>query len=161
MQSHAPLHLLRHSPVAQPATPQLPVTTPADEAGWAEDVGDQVRWMLGRAESKVELLLTPPNMGKLEVSISLNGDQTTAQFIASSQAARDALERAMPQLREALQQAGIMLGDANVSTSGQGRDREGQQRRGGSGEGAAAEGTASGSGTVWLKQQQGMVDTFA
>lgn len=164
MQSHAPLHLLRQSPAAQPATPQLPVATPAGETGWAEDVGDQVRWMLGRAESKAELVLTPPNMGKLEVSISLNGDQTTAQFIASSQAARDALERAMPQLREALQQAGIMLGDANVSTSGQGRDGEGREHRGGGGgrgEGAGAEGGVSGGGGVWLKQQQGMVDTFA
>jgi flagellar hook-length control protein FliK len=123
MHTHGAMHLLRHAPATQPATPQLPVHTPAGQQGWAEDVGNQVRWMLGRAESKAELVLTPPNMGKLEVSINLAGDQTTAQFIASSQAARDALERAMPQLREALQQAGIMLGDANVSTSSQGARR--------------------------------------
>ena len=122
--------------------------------------------MLGRAESKAELVLTPPNLGKLEVSINLNGDQTTAQFIASSQAARDALERAMPQLREVLQQAGIMLGDANVSTSQQGAGDDGQEGRSGRGTGSAAERAegatgAAGSGSVWLRQQQGMVDTFA
>lgn len=164
MQSHAPLQMLRHAPATQPATPQLPVATPAGEAGWAEDVGNQVRWMLGRAESKAELVLTPPNMGKLEVSINLAGDQTTAQFIASNQAARDALERAMPQLREALQQAGITLGDASVSTSSQGRDGEGQQGRsgrGGNGDTAAAEGPGGGNAGGWVKQHQGMVDTFA
>ena len=164
--THGAMHLLRHAPATQPATPQLPVHTPAGQQAWAEDVGNQVRWMLGRAESKAELVLTPPNLGKLEVSINLNGDQTTAQFIASSQAARDALERAMPQLREVLQQAGIMLGDANVSTSQQGAGGEGQEgrgRNGGRGEAAIA-GDAAGTGSstgVWLRQQQGMVDTFA
>ncbi len=163
---HAPHALFRQAAPNAAATPQLPVYTPAGQQGWAEDVGNQVRWMLGRAESKAELVLTPPNMGKLEVSINLNGDQTTAQFIASSQAARDALERAMPQLREMLQQAGIMLGDANVSTSDRGAG--GEER--GSGQGQNSHGAdmagnagtpASGNGTVWLRQQQGMVDTFA
>ncbi|HNB07023.1 MAG TPA: flagellar hook-length control protein FliK, partial [Thauera aminoaromatica] len=164
--AHTPgaTHLLRQASSAHAASPQLPVATPAGEQGWAEDVGNQVRWMLGRAESKAELVLTPPNMGKLEVSINLAGDQTTAQFIASSQAARDALERALPQLREALQQAGILLGDANVSTSGQGREGDGREGSGGRGErgeaGASGHAGTGGAG-VWLKQQQGMVDTFA
>jgi len=161
---HGSPQLLRQAQGAQP-TPQLPVQTPAGQQAWAEDVSNQVRWMLGRAESKAELVLTPPSLGKLEVSISLNGDQTTAQFIASSQAARDALERAMPHLREILQQAGIMLGDANVSTSGQqGRDGSASSQGGGKGQGDEAltgAGTQSGSGGGWVKQQQGMVDTFA
>ena len=162
--THGATPLLRQSPAAQASSPQLPVATPAGEPGWAEDVGNQVRWMLGRAESKAELVLTPPNMGKLEVSINLSGDQTTAQFIASSQAARDALERALPQLREALQQAGILLGDATVSTSGQGREGDGRKgggSRGERGEAGAGGNTGAGSARVWLKQQQGMVDTFA
>lgn len=161
---HGSPQLLRQAQGAQP-TPQLPVQTPAGQQAWAEDVSNQVRWMLGRAESKAELVLTPPSLGKLEVSISLNGDQTTAQFIASSQAARDALERAMPHLREILQQAGIMLGDANVSTSGQqGRDGGTSRQDGGNGQGDEAlngAGTQSGSGGGWVTQQQGMVDTFA
>ena len=166
LHTHGAMHVLRHAPATQPATPQLPVHTPAGQQAWAEDVGNQVRWMLGRAESKAELVLTPPNLGKLEVSINLNGDQTTAQFVASSQAARDALERAMPQLREVLQQAGIMLGDANVSTSQQGAGGEGQGSHGRSGARgeAAIAGDAGGNGSstgVWLRQQQGMVDTFA
>lgn len=166
LHTHGAMHLLRHAPATQAATPQLPVHTPAGQQAWAEDVGNQVRWMLGRAESKADLVLTPPNLGKLEVSINLNGDQTTAQFIASSQAARDALERAMPQLREVLQQAGIMLADANVSTSQHGASGEGQdghERTGARGEATIAGeagGSASGTG-VWLRQQQGMVDTFA
>mgnify|MGYP006213918553 CR=1 FL=1 len=67
---------------------------------------------------------------------------------------------------QVLQQAGIMLGDANVSTSqqgGGGEEQEGRGRNGGRGEAAIA-GDAAGTGSstgVWLRQQQGMVDTFA
>lgn len=154
--------VLRHSAATTPATPQLPVQTPAGQQAWAEDVGNQVRWMLGRAESKAELVLTPPNLGKLEVSIALNGDQTTAQFVASSQAARDALEQALPRLREILEQAGISLGQANVSTSedqGAGAEGGGQGQRGGSSE-TTADATDGASRTTWLRQHDGLVDTF-
>lgn len=144
---------------ARPLTPQLPVHTPVGQEGWAEDVGNRVTWMLGRAESKAELVLTPPNLGKLEVSINLSGDQTTAQFIAANQAARDALEQALPRLREMLAGAGINLGETSVSTSGEqqaGRDDGGSGRHRGQGEGTVGGGGA----TVWLRQHDGMVDTF-
>jgi flagellar hook-length control protein FliK len=155
------LGVLRHAP-AQAPTPQLPVHTPASRQAWAEDVGNQVRWMIGRAESKAELVLTPPNLGKLEVSISLNGDQTTAQFVASSQAARDALEQALPRLREILQQSGISLGQADVSTSGEhdsGGEDSGQGRRT-SGGGTIADSVDGGKPAPWLRQHDGLVDTF-
>ena len=144
---------------ARPTVPQLPVGTPVGQDGWAEDVGNRVTWMLGRAESKAELVLTPPNLGKLEVSINLNGDQTTAQFIAASQAARNAIEQALPRLREVLAEAGISLGETSVSTSGEhqaGRD-DGSGGRGRGHGGGAVAGSAA---TNWLRQHDGMVDTF-
>lgn len=154
---------LRHAASAPPATPQLPVHTPTGQSAWAEDVGTQVHWMLGRAESRAELVLTPASLGKLEVSINLNGDQTTAQFVAATQAARDALEQALPRLREILQQAGINLGEASVSTSGEqgARDEGGQGRRGGGRGGEARGDSVAGAAAGWSRRQEGMVDTFA
>lgn len=146
---------------ARPTPPQLPVNTPVGQDGWAEDVGNRVTWMLGRAESKAELVLTPPNLGKLEVSINLNGDQTTAQFVAANQAARNALEQALPRLREMLAQAGISLGETSVSTSGEqqaGRDHGGDGHGHGRGQGGSSVG--GGMATAWLRQHDGMVDTF-
>jgi flagellar hook-length control protein FliK len=103
---------------------QLHVATAVGQRAWAEDVGTKLTWMVGRGESRAELVLTPPNMGKLGVSIHINGDQTTAHFVAATPAAREALEQAMPRLREMLQQSGINLGQADVSTSGQHQARE-------------------------------------
>lgn len=157
------MHTLRQTGQLQAATPQLPVATPAGQRGWAEDVGNRVMWMVGRAESKAELVLTPPNMGKVEVSINLNGDQTTAQFVAATQAARDALEQAMPRLREILAQSGISLGQTSVNTSaeqqagGEERGRNGHRGSGASGIEAGEAGTT----TTWARQSDGLVDTFA
>lgn len=109
--------------------PQFTIPPAAGQRAWAEEVGNRVMWMLGRAESRAELILTPPHLGKVEVSIHLNGDQSTAQFLASSQSAREALEQAMPRLRELLAQAGISLGEASVNTSAEDRAQNGQNTR--------------------------------
>jgi len=151
--------------------PQLPVTTPAGQRAWAAEVGNQVAWMVGRNESKAELVLTPSSLGKLGVSIQVNGDQTTAHFVAATPAAREALEQAMPRLREVLQQAGIHLGHTDVSTSGDQRTHDGGQDGGArhAGSGAARDsGSADAGGglkpanpTTWVHRGNGVIDTFA
>ncbi len=149
--------------------PQLQVPTPAGQRVWAEDVGNRMIWMVGRGESRAELVLTPPSLGKLGVSIQVNGDQTSAHFVAATSAAREALEQAMPRLREVLQQAGINLGQTNVSTSGeqQARDQanEGRGRSGGGRLDRMSEGmdlvATSPLPSRWSASGSGMIDTFA
>lgn len=148
---------------------QLPVYTPAGQRGWTEDVGNRLIWMANRGETRAELVLTPPSLGKLGISLQMNGDQTTAHFVAATPAAREALEQAIPRLRELLQQAGINLGQTDVSTSGeqQARDEAGNARRGSgqhpigalAGDANAADLPVS-SGS-WVRTGTGMVDTFA
>jgi flagellar hook-length control protein FliK len=158
------MHSLRQPGQITTSAPQLTVATPAGQSAWADEVGSRVLWMVGRAESKAELVLTPPHLGKVEVSINLNGDQTTAQFVAATQSARDALEQAMPKLREILAQSGISLGQANVSTSGEqqasGDDRGQRGGRGGIGQNDMDAGGAA-PATRWVRQIEGLVDTFA
>lgn len=161
------LHAAGFAPAArlEQTPPQLPVPTAAGQPAWAEDVGGRVVWMVGRNESKAELVLTPPTLGKLEVSIHVGTDQTTAHFVAATSAARDALEQAMPRLREVLQQAGISLGQTNVSTSGEqqaqqhGPGRHGASRSAGAAGAIAAAGAAP-IATHWVRSGSGVVDTF-
>lgn len=169
-QGFAALVASRTETVRTPAQPvQLQLSTPAGSRGWSAEVGNQVVWMLGRNESKAELVLTPPSLGKLGVSIQVNGEQTTAHFVAASQAARDALEQAMPKLREVLQQAGIQLGQTNVSTSGEQRTHDGQQGNGSSWANRGRQGdddrglgpVRSSDASVWTRNGDGVIDTFA
>jgi|GEM_PF-6598625 len=151
--------------------PQLPVQTPVGQKAWADDMGNRLSWMVGRNESKAELMLTPPNMGKLSVSLQINGDQTNAQFVAANQATREALEQAIPRLREALQQAGINLGQADVSTSSEhqaqgddgGDDNERDTPLAASGNSDMADNSlpASGQGPAGWRNGLGAIDIFA
>ena len=95
---------------------QLPVYTPAGQKGWTDEMSVRLSWLAQRGEGKAELVLSPPNMGKLGVTLHMNGDQMTAQFVSASAATRDMLEQALPRLRELLQQSNIQLAQADVST---------------------------------------------
>lgn len=139
--------------------------------GWTEEVGNHVAWLANRSESKAELVLTPPQMGRIEVSLSVKGDQATANFASANPVVREALEAALPRLREVLADAGIQLGQAQVSAENarqwaqqekHGDNSASDQNRGNT-ENAAISRVSSGSlstGTV-LKTGRGFVDVFA
>lgn len=148
------------------------VSTPVATQGWADEVGQKVSWAAHNGNGRAELILTPAHMGRIEVSINMNGDQASANFVAANAATREALQDAMPQLREVLAGAGIQLGQANVSTNS-----GGQAWNGGSGQSSFNSGTyASGkdlsadtpvdaltsrSRGAWVLSGNGLVDTFA
>jgi flagellar hook-length control protein FliK len=158
---------------ADPATAATPIYSMAGRVGWAEEVSQKVSLLIGRQGGKAELLLNPGQLGKVEVSLQVQGDQTSIQFMAATPAAREALEQALPRLRELFQQAGIALSDAQVSTSDQQQAKE--QGHGGrhasqtpslfgTEDGMAIE-ERSGSwvriGDQWFRQSNGLVDIFA
>jgi flagellar hook-length control protein FliK len=151
------------------AMPALPVAAPVGTANWSEEIGNRLVWMAGRHESRAELVLTPPHMGRVEVSLSINGDQANASFASVNPVVRDALEAALPRLREALAEAGIQLGQAQVgaenarqwSQQGKNGDNFGFDRGAGSGSASnqvAGESIPAASG---LKTGRGLVDVFA
>ena len=97
---------------APTASHSLP--TPVGAGHWGEDFANRVVWMATRLESRADLVLTPPQMGRIEVSLSITGDQATANFVSGNPAVREALEAALPRLREVLADAGIQLGQTQV-----------------------------------------------
>lgn len=138
-------------------TTELAVATPITQPGWADDVGHQITWLADQGVSKAELVLTPPHLGRIEITLEVGSDLSTAQFVSASPQVREALEQAMPRLREMLAQGGISLGEANVSSDQAPRDGRGgdphhpRGREGGSEAGVAAAG----------RRQVGLVNLFA
>jgi len=72
------------------------VGTAVGQRGWDAEVGQKIVLLANHQESRAELTLTPPQLGRVEVSITVNGDQTSAAFVSASPAAREALEQAIP-----------------------------------------------------------------
>jgi len=149
-----------------PATTHT-VNTPVGNQGWADEVGQRVLWTAKSDSSRADLILTPPQLGRIEVSIHMNGDQANASFMVANPVAREALQDAMPKLRELMSQAGVQLGQADVSAGQSGQNNaqgESGRRGGGSGMRGGLIGMdgLSGAGTSqWTRQGTGLVDTFA
>jgi flagellar hook-length control protein FliK len=83
--------------------------------GWSQELGDKVVWMSTSQGHASQLVLNPPSLGAVEVRLQVNGSEAGAQFYSANADVRNAIEAAMPKLREMLAGAGISLGETTVS----------------------------------------------
>lgn len=84
-------------------------------AAWGQALGEKLVWMASGNQQSASLTLNPPNLGPLQIVVSVSNDQATANFFAAQPEVRQALESAFPRLREMMSEAGIQLGQATVS----------------------------------------------
>lgn len=129
-----------------PATPSLSVDTPMGRPGWDQSVGQRVLWMVNQNVQSAEISINPPELGPVKVSVRMEGEHVHVSFAAAHGTAREALESALPRLREMFADAGLNLGQADVSRQGAG---DGRQAGTGSGmAGAAGDGEMTGEAPV-------------
>ena len=151
----------------QPATATQTIATPLTSPAWGEDFSQKVSWMVSQKNQVAELHLNPPNLGPLDVVLKMSDTQATVLFTSPHAAVREAVENALPKLRELLADNGIMLSNATVGDQSP-RDREqgemsGQKPPTFSGN-SSADDTSAASGTMQTlssPRHNGMVDTFA
>ncbi|WP_028239481.1 flagellar hook-length control protein FliK [Stutzerimonas azotifigens] len=115
---------------------------PMQQNGWSEQVVDRVMWLSSQNLKSAEIQLDPQELGRLEVRIEMNKDQTQVTFLSPHAGVRDALEAQSQRLRDLFTQQGMNLLDVNVSdqslargSQGQGGDGQGRGRGGLLGEG--------------------------
>jgi len=107
------------APVATPsAAPSAQVTTPFGQAQWANDVGQQLQWMVSQNLQRADLKLNPAHLGPIEVRIVMHHDQVQVSMTATHGQVREALESAVPRLRADLEAGGF--GQASVDVGQQG-----------------------------------------
>ena len=95
----------------------------------ASNIQAQVGMMLARNMKSVDIRLDPPELGSMQIKLSM-GEQANVSFVVSSQQAKDALEESLPRLKELLEQHGMQLGDSDVrkdNDSGQADEQENEQ----------------------------------
>ncbi|MCK0744928.1 flagellar hook-length control protein FliK [Chromohalobacter nigrandesensis] len=98
-------------------------------AEWGQSLGQQVVRMAQRGDQQVELRLHPAELGPMNVSLKMNDQQqANLQFFSPHGAVRHALEAAIPQLREALADSGIALGETSVGEQDQFQQQSGEQQ---------------------------------
>jgi len=146
---------------------------------WENQVGQKVVYMVGSEEQTASLTLNPPDLGPLQVVLSVSNDQASVTFSSNQEEVRQALENALPRLREMMSESGIALGNASVNAGmpdgrqaqdpsaqpdrGSGRDSSrnaGRSSNGSDGAGGIAD-TARPVTRTAILGDRGMVDTFA
>jgi flagellar hook-length control protein FliK len=151
------------------AAAQAPaVTSSLNSPNWSHDFGTRVVWLAKNDQQVAQININPPQLGPVQISISLNGDQASATFTSPHPAVRQAIQDSLPQLREMFSNAGISLGQANVGTQLPSQNREAPYQFGNearsSGENAilSPDSHASSNPAITpIQRGRGLVDLFA
>ena len=117
------------SAVTAPAAPQLSSQLGSPE--WQQALNQQIVMFSRNGQQTAELHLHPQDLGSIQISLKLDSDQAQLSMVSNHSQVRAALEAAMPQLRTALAENGISLGQADVSSDAfqQGQSFAGQQEQ--------------------------------
>ncbi len=116
--------LLRTESVQQSAASRQIPGQPLNmqQPGWSKELTDKVMWMSARNLKSAEIKLNPAELGRLEVRVQLQNEQTQVTFVSAHAGVRDSLDNQMFRLREMLAQQGMEDVDVNVS------DQSGQEQ---------------------------------
>ena len=99
---------------------QLPVglqtlSVPVKSPQWGQALGQRVVFMANNNLQQAKIILNPENLGPVQVKLHMDKEQQlhvtmTAQHLTT----REAMENALPRLKEMLEQSGVDLASVNV-----------------------------------------------
>ena len=123
------------SPVVAPqaaAVPAAPMPTPVLNAQlgsseWQQALSQQILMFNRSGQHSAELRLHPQDLGSLQISLRIDDNQAQLHMASGHSQVRAALEAALPQLRTALADSGIQLGQSSVGSEAQPQWNGGQQ----------------------------------
>ena len=102
------------------ATPVPSTSVDVRTPSWQEAFASRVQWLVETQAGEARIKLNPPELGAVDVKISLVDDKTYVQLTTATAAARDELAQSLPRLRELLTLSGLEVGGASVHN---GRDQ--------------------------------------
>jgi flagellar hook-length control protein FliK len=100
---------------AAAAASPLKLDAGADTSEFSQALTDRISWLVDQNVNGAKLQVNPPQLGPIEVRISVQGDRALVWLSAHSAVTRDALESSSPKLREML--GGQGFGQVSVEVS--------------------------------------------
>ncbi len=96
-------------------TPSFNLAQPMGQQEWGDALGARVVWLARQGIQGAEVRVHPAHLGPIEIQVSITEETARVAFAAHHPHTREALEAALPQLREMFAQQGLQLADAAVS----------------------------------------------
>ncbi|CCE22606.1 flagellar hook-length control protein FliK [Methylotuvimicrobium alcaliphilum] len=91
------------------------MSKPMAHPEWDQELGERIVWMNNRAMPFAELKLNPQHLGPISIRIDMNQDQTTIAFSAQQAAVKEAIEAAIPKLREMMGAQQLNVAEISVT----------------------------------------------
>lgn len=102
----------------------------------AEQAYQRVVWMSREGINRARVHLSPPELGRIDIRLEIEGTDARLQLGTQNASVRDALESMLPRLRDAMSQQGLNLSEADISDHGT-DSQAGEERPGNAGRHAA------------------------
>ncbi|HED16759.1 MAG TPA: hypothetical protein ENI64_08120 [Gammaproteobacteria bacterium] len=96
--------------------PTLSLDAQLNRPEWRDEMASRVSWLVRNDQSAAQLRINPAHLGPMEISIKMSQDQASVSFISQHIPVREAVELAIPRLREMLEQQGLNLADVDISS---------------------------------------------
>lgn len=119
--------MMASSTTSTPSTPMLNAQLGSDE--WQQALSQQIVMFSRNGQQNAELRLHPADLGAIQISLKLDNDQAQINLVSGHSHVRAALEAAIPQLRSALAESGINLGESQVSSDSSAQGQSFQQQQ--------------------------------
>lgn len=108
----------QRSESANPPAIHLPTGT----KGWDNVLSNRIMWMVGNQTQQASVHISPRHLGPIDIQVSIQNDQTSVSFVAQNAVVKEALEAAIPRLREMFADNNMQLVNVDVGQ----RDSSGQ-----------------------------------
>jgi flagellar hook-length control protein FliK len=153
--------------VAQPQARTDTLPHVVGDEHWGEGLSQRVVWMVGQDVHAAKFQVEPPQLGPVEVKVTISNDQATVSFAAAHSATREAIQTALPRLQEMLLESGVSLGNVFVGSHSpqnqHGAAAGGGSSRQGPGEnaGVIAADSIGADRSLQVRRSVGLVDLYA
>lgn len=105
----------RGSEQSAAAARHLPaLNTPLQHPDWNNDFANRIAWLANNRVQAAEIRLNPQHLGPIEIQVRMDGDQASLVFGTAHAQVRDAIEAALPRLREMFAAQGLDMGSVDV-----------------------------------------------
>jgi flagellar hook-length control protein FliK len=160
----APSAVALSDPSLAPSAPRQPIGVNVESPAWGAALGARMVWNVSNGVQSASLDLNPRDLGPVNVLLHVSDDEVSLAFNSQHAVVREAIEAALPRLRDMLASSGFEL--AGVEIGADPRER-GAGERASSGDRDLASGDAGdGSGPASeaelnVRLTDALVDTFA